>query len=295
MFDFQAVYMREIVPLRDVTVLTVLRYDLPEAPSAITDVTLAGTVTPYIYIPGGTLLVALPDALASRGAIGDVRVVSGWTVQYATVDTAGVHTLHTVDSSILPGQGALLRLLVDNPTVVEEVWLNGRQVPFTRTAGKAVLCSVPSGATTIENINIIANTETISRAQLFAYFVAPHRSVVTGPTKMLAQFVKLLHTTPGTDIFNPSSGGGVRKLIGGNANDAGGSTLAAAAMQAVALTAAQMQLSQLRGSLPANERLMSASVVQVTTNDADPTVVGMVLQLKSFAQSTSQFSLLLNK
>ena len=82
----------------------------------------------------------------------------------------------------------------------------------------------------------------------------------SGVVKLAQTFLKLLFTTPGRDIFNPTLGGGLLRVLGTADNPA-----ALKATGKLAVSAVQSQMIRIQAGdsrLDRNERLRSASLLE---------------------------------
>lgn len=282
MFDIQLVHMREIIKLRDVSVVSVLQY--PRPVGQVTGVLVDQLHAPFLLLPS-SLLVALPQ-LVNRTV--DGVAVAGWVVSYSITSPSGVVEHKSFDAQVVPVQTLVLRLLVGTTAAVEEVWVNSRKALFTIASATSILCSLPSGVDKLEQIMIVAATNTVSKSQMFSYLARSGQ--ISGAQKMTAQFLKLFHTTPGTDLFRPSSGGGAQKIVGSNVTD---TSLAATLVRAVSRTEAQMIVGQSKSKVPGAEKLLRAEILRVVSNPNDPTTAGVELKLVSQSSQQSVLNFLL--
>jgi len=113
---------------------------------------------------------------------------------------------------------------------------------------------------------------------------------ITGLDRMVQAWLLLFFTTPGTDIFNISSGGGARTLIG-KTTDAGHQSVAADLALCIDRTKMELMKAQANAPyLPMEERLMSSSLIGVNFDRESSTLFADV-SLISMAGTAAQLSL----
>lgn len=95
-----------------------------------------------------------------------------------------------------------------------------------------------------------------------AYYDLGLRPILTdGKYRVLQRFIKILLTTPGTDMWNKSSGGGLRALQVTNVDEKNASAVSGEVSSKVMQAANQLILAQARdNTVPMAERLLGASV-----------------------------------
>ena len=95
-----------------------------------------------------------------------------------------------------------------------------------------------------------------------AYYDLGLRPVVTsGKYRVLQRFIKRLLTTPGSDVWSKSSGGGLRQLMVTNIDPRNASAISGEVSSKVMQAAKQLVLAQARdNTVPMNERLLGATV-----------------------------------
>jgi hypothetical protein len=86
--------------------------------------------------------------------------------------------------------------------------------------------------------------------------------MISGAERLVQAWLLLLHTTPGSSIFAPSSGGGVRTLLG---SDSGSARGAAAGLASVIDRTSQelIRLQDRTPALPLDEKLLSCELLSV--------------------------------
>lgn len=159
----------------------------------------------------------------------------------------------------------------DDFSAVDDVEINDQPSPqWTVINRHRLIAQVPLEDTgAIYNVNVISNRLTFTRESLLRFKLGNSPGKVTGMMRLIQMFVKVLLTTPGTDIWNPRMGGGLLSKIG-NRGGAQGKGLVGDATIAVDNTSIQLMAMQAQEkNIPPTERLLSASVTQAKYNQYD--------------------------
>lgn len=123
------------------------------------------------------------------------------------------------------------------------------QVPDTEQNGK------------IYSVNVISNRLTFTRESVLRFMIGRSPGRVVGMPRLLQLFVKVLMTTPGTDIWSPNMGGGLLQKVGGYTGKDEGRGLVGDVAVSVDTTTRQILAMQAgEGSSPPTERLLTAEV-----------------------------------
>jgi len=85
-----------------------------------------------------------------------------------------------------------------------------------------------------------------------------------GIFKLMQLFLLTLLKTPGSDMFSPGTGGGLKRLIGRPVSESLINTRRGEISLAVSQTEDQMWEAQVNGAFPPDERLQSASLREAT-------------------------------
>jgi len=177
-------------------------------------------------------------------------------------------------------------------TDVAVVTINGVRSPeFIVLSGSRILAQVPRSqvSSAIEGVVVFVAT-----GRLQAKSVIDLQAVVTagkrasGFTHLVQSFLKTLLTTPGSDIFSPSSGGGLLPLVGsiGTSGD-----ILARSKNAVAAAASQLITKQTMNTrLNNSEKLQAAELLSATFSSTTGTV-DLRIKLTALDGSTSSASL----
>jgi hypothetical protein len=162
-------------------------------------------------------------------------------------------------------------------SAVDEVLVNDIPSPdVVIVSKKRLLAQVPAGLenVTLSSVTVISRSLTISPKSIIKFRVGHVASKVSGILRLVQIFLKLLLTTPGTDIFAPRLGGNALKNIGLTfGKDQGGNIVSDII---VAVDTARKQIMTIQGrdpSLPRDERLLAATVTNATYNRAEAALV----------------------
>jgi len=121
--------------------------------------------------------------------------------------------------------------------------------------------------TNVQSVNVLSRTLTITPKSVLRFRIGDTPGRVSGLTRLLQLFVKILLTNPGSDIFNPNLGGGALKNVGVSFGIDQGTNIRADFIISVGRTVRQVIAIQSRNSsIPRDERLLTANVVGVTFN-----------------------------
>lgn len=276
MLDLQAIYLRDTQSPRDIRPLLVIQLQAPSSGTPV-EVSVDGESVPFF--------------LASNGRINCVRPSSGkqsgWEI-IATVQAPDGTAFPVLYNSAEAQQLIpVLSILVPSTKEVVEVRYNNLTVPFLAVSSSVLLMEVPAGVTELLSISVITSTQKISSTVFFDYTLTGTFSQVEGHLKTVFQYIKLLLTTPGTDLLHPAEGGGVLRLIGknvANTNDAVSSVL-----RAIASTTAQFIAGQTSPRLQKTEKLANVQVIGVSADKDDPTSVGVEMRMIMVGGASVQF------
>jgi hypothetical protein len=113
----------------------------------------------------------------------------------------------------------------------------------------------------VHSVSVLSNRFTVSPRSLIRFRIGSRPGKVRGILRLVQLFTKLLFTTPGSDIFNKSAGGGILSKVGATFGKNEGNNLVTDFVVAVTRTQRQMIAMQGRDMrAPRDERLLSATV-----------------------------------
>lgn len=138
--------------------------------------------------------------------------------------------------------------------------------------------------TRIERVMVLSKAFTATEQSLLKFRLAPASRLAKGLPKLVQTYVKLLITTPGSDIYDKEAGGGLMALHLRSGNRQDRSLHLGAFAACVARTQDQLVREQTNRQLPLTEKLLSADLVSVDFDPNSLTIKGRV-RLTSMAGS----------
>lgn len=170
---------------------------------------------------------------------------------------------------------------------IDEVTINGISSPTVVVVSKTrLLAQVPAelqSSFVLQSLNVTSRKLTLSSKSQITFRVGRTPSKVRGILRLVQLFLKILLTTPGTDIFSPRIGAAALKNIGKNFGAEQGGTIVSDFVVAVATAARQIVAIQSREpSIPRGERLLSAKVIAA---NFDSSLSALVVSVELAAQS----------
>lgn len=317
MIDIQTVFVRDVAELRGINYMSMIRVTLPVKPpsefvnldtstfSTVTDVIVNGASANFFLEDPWNLLIALPiDMLRAGKSVATVSsIVLARTSKDAEGDDivtnepvglgSGIDLKAKAGSKKVTVDAGILQLRGDKFSKTVAVYVNKRGVPFTVMSDQMILCSLPPKATSIDDVEVITSSKTLNRKSMFAYLFSNETKTVEGEFKLVQQFIKVLLTTPGSDVFDKKTGGNLQNWVGQNTPTSNPSILVAKTtlkvIQAGLMFSARQGLTQ----LPASERLSDVEVVSVDYDRSDPSVVNLTIKLNTFARRQAVLSMMI--
>lgn len=148
---------------------------------------------------------------------------------------------------------------------VDEVIINELPSPdvivVTKTSLVAQLPDVYQSVPEVRSVTVLSKQFSLSPRSLIRFRIGKSPGKVQGIHRLIQLFLKVLFTTPGTDIFNPQAGGGIMKKVGETFGQDEGHNIVTDFVISVNRTQRQLLAMQTRDQRsPRDERLMSATV-----------------------------------
>jgi len=185
----------------------------------------------------------------------------------------------------VPGTGvglvpAALDISGNDFTAVDEVQMNGITSPdFVVASATRLIAQVPNSlkASTITSVTVLSKRLTITPQSFLRFRIARSAGRVTGILKLMQLYMKVLFTTPGSDIFAPNIGGGVLRNLGATfGSDQTGDITANLAI-GVSQTNRQVIAIQSRDQrLSREERLLTGRLVSANFDRAQAALLGTI-------------------
>jgi K+-transporting ATPase c subunit len=170
-------------------------------------------------------------------------------------------------SKIIPGlPNPTLEIFGEDFSSVESILINDLPSPeFFIVSKTTVWVELPVNAGPIDSIVVLSSDFTkTAEASSIQFKIGSKTKTVEGILKLTQLFTKWLLQSPGTDIFNMSRGGGLQDIVGQVTSAAVNSPVLGAIARAVDKTTQEIRTAQNSvGRLPLNERLLSASLLDV--------------------------------
>ena len=331
MLDIQAVYVRDIAELRGIRYVSMLRVnartsvDVSAGYGNITDTTVAtvSRVTvnnhPANFIKKDltTLLVAMPEQIKTlgkeTGVYTPMQSVTNITVYRSGVDSEGVEVevpevitdLGGPSGGVNPKapagsqrvtiDGGILQLTGKKFDKAVSVQVNKTNQEFSVVDQHTILCTLPEKASVIESVEVITTAKKINRNSVFSYLLTDNVNAVSGETKLIQQFIKVLLTTPGSDHFAPTVGGNMQNWVNQNQPYGSSQALVAKTVLNIVNVAARFSAGQTLAGVPPEERLSDVQVLNVGFAADDPSLMELSLRLNTFARRQAVVSVLIGQ
>jgi len=160
---------------------------------------------------------------------------------------------------------------------VDEVQINGVTSPDVVVLSRRNLfAQVPTqlGLTPVSTVSVISNNLALTDKSLLRFRIGRTPSKVRGILRLVQLFLKILFTTPGSDIFAPRIGAAALKNLGLTFGADQGGNIVSDFVVAVSTTQRQILAIQARDpSLPLDERLLAARILSAGFNHQDTSLV----------------------
>lgn len=197
-------------------------------------------------------------------------------IDLQTVVPQDAVALSNVRYTRVAGIGAL-EVIGEDFRSVEEVLINDTPSPDVMVLSKtSLIAQLPEGLQrqpNVRNVVVLSRTFTLTPRSLLRFRIGETPGRTQGINRLVQLFVKLLLSTPGTDIFNRQLGGGALRNVSRTFGTAEANAIKADFTIAIDRTARQILSIQSRnGSLPADERLLTANLVGATFSRASSTL-----------------------
>lgn len=175
---------------------------------------------------------------------------------------------------------------------VDDVFINDIRSPDVVVLSRTrLLAQVPPslGVSPILSVQVLSKRLTITPRSVLRFRISDRPGKISGLQRLVQLFLKVLLTTPGSDIFNKRLGAGALRNVGTTFGSDEGGDIVNDFIIAVGQAARQLVAIQSRNtSLPQSERLLRAKVVRAGFNaDAGglDVTVEILSQTGEFAQA----------
>ena len=165
-------------------------------------------------------------------------------------------------------------------TQANEVLINDIDAPeFMVITNNRLIAQVPDSQVNsrLKSVTVLATKPSADRTSILHFDAGKTFSRLQGLEKLVQYFVKLLLQNPGTDIFNPTEGGGVLGLVGRVVSKNDSTSLSASLVSAVNQTRDQILARQNKISrIPSDERLLRADTQAVGFNPSTTSLAARI-------------------
>jgi hypothetical protein len=202
----------------------------------------------------------------------------------------------TTKSTFLILDGQRIPIVLDirgeNFNRAQSVVVNGNSLNYHVINNTRLFASVPEElhGQRITQIVVLTDKESFTNTALYFYELAGLKSV-SGPKKLVFQFIKLLMTTPNSDVFEKHLGGGLQKFAG-SVSDNPHAALALVA-QAIMRVGDQIRTSQRNSRLPNNEKLQVVEILSIDFSKGDRTSIEAGIRVTTKSRESLPVSLAL--
>ncbi len=175
-------------------------------------------------------------------------------------------------------------------TAIDQVLINGASAPsFVVYSPTRLVAEVPAEMrdAILNEVIVLSSVPSLTENSLVEFTLGSRVRTLSGSQRLVQTFVRHLMRTPGSNVFHPTSGGGLGRSVGQNINGALGSDI-----QIAIANTQQFILAAQTGNrnIPASERLLSAEVVGRAVDESTSTVY-VTIVLTSYAGEQSAATL----
>jgi len=175
--------------------------------------------------------------------------------------------LVTEVSRFVPGVTPLtLEVKGENFANAERVFINEVQCPeFMIIDKKTLYAQLPENVHSIAQIEVVSSKFSRSEgSSKISFEVGDKTRKVSGLLKLVQLFAKWLLQSPGSDIFDPSRGGGLQEIVGQVMTGKDMQPVYASLTRSVSMTVNQIRAAQSnQPTLPLDERLLRAELLDL--------------------------------
>lgn len=185
----------------------------------------------------------------------------------------------------IPGTGIngvplSLKVIGTDFSSVDEVQINSIKAPDVVILNRtSLIAQVPDSLknSTLTNVVVLSRRLTVTSRSFLRFRIAHKAGRTAGLLRLLQLYLKILFTTPGSDIFSPRIGGGVLKNLGATFGAGQVDDIVSNLAISVQRTNRQIVAVQSRDQrIPREERLLSARLVSAGFNKAESALIGTI-------------------
>lgn len=181
----------------------------------------------------------------------------------------------------------------DKLNTTSEILYNGiLATEFVISSSSRLIVRIPASQVgkDITDFQVFSSKPQLNQDASLIFEVSKPVQKVSGIDRLVQSWMILFMTTPGSDVFVPSSGGGAKAIIGSRTDKKHKS---AAADLAVSIDRTARELTKLQSrakNLPPQEKLLSSSLESVSTDESTGTLSARV-RLKNMVNQSANVSL----
>ena len=172
-----------------------------------------------------------------------------------------------------------ITVLGDKMNLAQEVFFNDIKVTeFLISASNRLVVRIPPSqiGKDFHSIQVFSSVNiTKTSAALSFELIQPLRQV-EGIERLIQSWMMVFFTTPGSDVFDLKSGGGVRAIIGKNTNTQGKGVSADLALAIDRTQSELLRLQSKNSKIPLSEKLLSATLGAMSFDDKTTTLSATV-------------------
>lgn len=287
MLDLQAVYIRDVAVVRGIDFITMISVS-DESTDALSGASVNGRPAKYFKSSSDKVFIAIPDGLLFEN-VTEVRLVRSITEADGSLFSAG----EIIDPKKVRRETALLEVKGDDFSKAVEVHINNKKMDFVIISQTTLVTRIPENDKSLDSLQVVSSSKTITRESFFSFLIGENPRAVEGISKLLFQFIKVLMTTQGSDVFNPEVGGNLQSWVGEKFSMSNPQALVAKATLAIQQASSRMASGQVGLSIPDDEKLSHVLVLSANVNPLDPTGVDVSIKLVNYSQQTAIFGTVL--
>lgn len=211
---------------------------------------------------------------------------------FRIVHAKAVLKVHSV-SPIRGFQPPSILVIGDRLDRTQEVTFNGIQaLEFVISSPSRLIVRIPPSQVgkELEDLQVLSSVSATKLDSIMTFELSKPPKTVEGIDRLVQAWLMIWGTTPGSDLFNPSSGGGGMSIVG-RSTDRSGKNVAADLAQSIDRT--RVELLRIQASnprIPPSERLLSSDLQEVRF-DPDSSVLSARVSIKNILSEDAEISI----
>lgn len=170
-------------------------------------------------------------------------------------------------------------VLGDKMNLAQEVYFNNIKVTeFVVSAPNRLVVRIPGSQIGKEfvGIQVFSSVNVTKTSAALSFELIKPLKQVEGIERLIQSWMLVFFTSPGSDVFDPQSGGGVRAIIGKNTNTRGKGVSADLALAIERTQSELLRLQAQNSKIPLSEKLLSATLSAMNFDDRTTTLSATV-------------------